>query len=136
MNGGASDADRPALPRSVPLYLDHLGATDRKDLEARGAFLADGCALPMNDQPPTVGKEAVLRGLAAYLRSLGVIERDLGNIHGVDRRFALEALNRYRRLDGGAVTLRALALTDRDEAGLVTSVRLYTDTGPLFAPGG
>ncbi|GAA0603874.1 hypothetical protein GCM10009416_46880 [Craurococcus roseus] len=42
----------------------------------------------------------------------------------------------YTRLDGGAVTLRAAAFTDRDEAGLVTSVRLYTDTGPLFAPGG
>jgi hypothetical protein len=45
----------------------------------------------------------------------------------------LEALNhRRRRLDGGGATLR----TDRDGAGLVVSVRLCMDTGPLFALGG
>jgi ketosteroid isomerase-like protein len=123
-------------PGAYRWYLDYLGAMDRKDLNAYGAFLADGCALQMNNQPPTVGKEAVLQGLAAYWRSFGSVEHDLDNICGDDRRFALEALNHYTRPDGDAVTLRAVALTDRDEAGLVTSVRLYTDTGPLFAPGG
>jgi len=123
-------------PGAYRWYLDYLGAMDRKDLDAYGAFLAGNCALQMNNQPPTAGKEAVLRGLAAYWRSFGAIEHDLDNIYGDDRRFALEALNHYRRLDGGAVTLRAVAFTDRDEAGLVTSVRLYTDTGPLFAPDG
>jgi hypothetical protein len=55
---------------------------------------------------------------------------------GDDRRFALKALNHYRRLDGRAVALRAVAFTDRDEAGLVTSVRLHPDIGPLFAQDG
>ena len=123
-------------PEACRWYLDRPSATDRKDLDACGAFLAENCALRMNNQPPTVGKEAVLRGLAAYWQGFGSIEHDLDNIYGDDRRFALEALNHYTRLDGGAVTLRAVAFTDRDEAGLVTSVRLYTDTGPLFAPGG
>ncbi len=123
-------------PEAYRWYLDHLGAMDRKDLDAYGAFLAGGCASQMNNQPPTVGKAAVPRGLGAYWRSFGGVEHDLDNICGDDRRFALEALNRYRRLDGGAVTLRAVALTDRDEAGLLTSVRLYTDTGPLFEPSG
>ena len=123
-------------PGAYRRYLDYLGAMDRKDVDAYGAFLAGGCALQMNNRPPTVGKEAVLKGLAAYWRSFGAVEHDLDNIYGDDRRFALEALNHYRRLDGGAVTLRAVAFTDRDGAGLVTSVRLYTDTGPLFAPDG
>ena len=123
-------------PEACRWYLDYLSAMDRKDPDAYGAFLADGCVLQMNNQPPVVGKAAVQEGLAAYWRSFGAIEHDLDNIYGDDRRFALEALNHYTRLDGGAVTLRALAFTDRDEAGLVTSVRLYTDTGPLFAPKG
>jgi len=109
---------------------------DRKDLDAYGAFLAEGCASRVNNAPPTVGKATVSEGLAAHWRSFGAVEHDLENIHGDGRRFALEALNHYRRLDGGAVTLRAVALTGRDEAGLVTSVRLHTDTGPLSAPGG
>ena len=54
-------------------------------------------------------------------------EKDESAGDGDDRRFALEALNHYRRLDGGTVTLRAVAFTDRDEAGFVASVRLYTD---------
>lgn len=90
----------------------------------------------MDNQPPTKGKAAVLQGLAAHWRSFGGVEHDLENIYVDDRRFALEALNRCTRLDGGAVTLRAVASTDRDGAGLVTSVRLYTDTGPLFAAEG
>ncbi len=122
-------------PGAYRWCLDYLGAMDRKNLDAYGAFLAEGCALQMNNRPPTVGKAAVLQGLAAYWRSFGAIEHDLDNIYGDDRRFALEALNHYRRLDGGAVTLRAVAFTDRGETGLVTSDRLYTDTGPLFAAG-
>ncbi len=46
----------------------------------------------------------------------------------------LEALNYYTRLDGEPVKLRTVALTDRNQAGQVASVRLYTDTAPLFVP--
>ena len=123
-------------PVAYRWYLDYLGAMDRKDLDAYGAFLADNCELQMNNAPPVAGKEAVLRGLGDYWKSFGALEHDLGNIYGDDRRFALEALNHYTRLDGRSATLRAVAFTDRDEAGLVASVRLYTDTGPLFAPAG
>ena len=123
-------------PGAFRWYLDYLDAMDRKDLEAYGAFLAESCALQMNNQPPTVGKAAVLQGLGAYWQTFGSIEHDLDNIYGDDHRFALEALNHYRRLDGRAVTLRAVAFTDRDKAGLVTAVRLYADTAPLFAPNG
>jgi hypothetical protein len=120
-------------PEAYRWYLDYLGAMDRKDLDAYGAFLAESCELRMNNQPPVSGKQAVLQGLGAYWRSFGTVEHDLDNIYGDDRRFALEALNHYRRLDGPTVTLRAVAFTDRDEAGLATSVRLYTDAAPLFA---
>lgn len=62
------------------------------------------------------------------------IEHDLLNIYGTDDHYVLEALNHYTTLDGRQVTLRAVAFTDRNAAGLVDSVRLYTDTAPLFAP--
>ena len=80
-------------PEAYRWYLDYLGAMDRKDLDAYGAFLADGCALQMNNQPSTVGKEAVLRGLGAYWRSFGGVEHDLENIYGDDRRFAFQAVH-------------------------------------------
>ena len=87
----------------------------------------------MNNAELVVGKEAILAGLSYYWRSFGNLEHELLNIYGTDRAFMLEALNHYQRLDGKAVTLRAVALTDRSESGKAISVRLYTDTGPLFA---
>ena len=47
----------------------------------------------------------------------------------------LKALNYYQRNDGQEVMIRAVAFTDRNTEGLVTSVRFYTDTTPLFTRG-
>ena len=114
-------------------YLAYLGAMDRRDVAAYVAFVADGCELRFNNSPPIVGKNAIRDMLSNYWRSFAEIEHDLHNIYGTDRAFMLEAANHYLRHDGRRVSLAAVALTDRDDHGLVTSVRLYTDTAPLFA---
>ena len=90
----------------------------------------------MNNEEPVAGKEAVTAGLAAYWQSFGSLEHEPLNIYGSDDSFVLEALNHYTTADGREVTLRAVAFTDRDEDGLVRSVRLYSDTSPLFAAAG
>lgn len=113
-------------------YLNYLTVLDRKDLAAYGQLLADDVTLQMNNAEPTRGKAAVLEGLSHYWPSFGSIEHELLNLYGSDHSFVLEALNHYTRLDGSEVTLRAVAFTDRDESGRVTSVRLYTDTSPLW----
>ena len=114
-------------------YLRYLETMDARDVEAYGRFLAETCELRFNNEPPTEGPEAILDRLREYWKSFGTLEHDLLNIYGSDRKFMLEALNAYTRLDGRPVTCRAVALTDRDDAGLVTSVRLYTDVSALFA---
>ncbi len=113
-------------------YLDYLTALDGKDVTAYARFLSDDVELVMNNADPVAGREAVSAGLADYWQSFGSIEHDLLNIYGTDQHFVLEALNHYVTADGRAVTLRAVAFTDRNGDGLATSVRLYTDTGPLF----
>lgn len=120
-------------PNGYEWYLGYLTALDAKDIDCYGQYLADDCTLTTNNADPVVGKDAVLNGLAYYWQSFGELEHELLNIYGTDSAFVLEALNHYKRLDGSEVTLRAVALTDRDPQGLVTSVRLYTDTSPLFA---
>lgn len=114
-------------------YSDYLAALDAKDIDAYTAFLAENVELIQNNEDPVEGRDAVHAGLSAYWQSFGDLEHDLLNIYGSDRNFVLEALNHYTKLDGEPVTLRAVAFTDRDEEGRVTSVRFYTDTGPLFA---
>ena len=77
-------------------------------------------------------------GSAIYLRrgtywqTFASMTHDLLNIYGTDSSFVLEALNHYQRNNGGAVTVRAVAITERNEAGLVKSFRFYTDTTPVF----
>ena len=120
-------------PDAYALYRDYLAALDAKDLDRYGAFLADDCTMQFNNAPAVHGKEAVLAALAQYWGTFGTLEHDLLNIYGTDSAFMLEALNHYTRLDGRAVTLRAVALTDRDPSGQVSAFRLYTDTSELFA---
>jgi ketosteroid isomerase-like protein len=115
-------------------YLRYLDAMDRKDLAAYAANLADDCLMFMNNAGPIVGKPAIVGMLGPYWESFGALEHDLLVILGDTRCFMLEALNHYTRLDGAKVTARAVAITERNAAGLVCGVRVYTDPAPVFAP--
>lgn len=120
-------------PKTYEWYLAYLQAVDTKDVEVYGTFLADDCVMQSNNNPPIRGKAAILQGLSDYWTTFDRLTHDLLNIYGIDSSFVLEALNHYERHDGKVVTVPAVAITDRNEAGLVTSIRLYTDTTPLFA---
>jgi len=84
----------------------------------------------------TVVASTAPRTEASATRTDRSIGHDSDDIYGDDRRFALEALNRHTRLGGGAATLNAVAFTRRAGAGFATSMRLHTDTAPLFAASG
>lgn len=120
-------------PNAYEWYLSYLKVLDDKDVEGYGAFLSDDCVMQSNNNPPVEGKVAILNYLAQYWSTFGSLRHDLLNIYGSESAFVLEALNHYQRKDGKPVTLRAVAFTDRNESGLVTSVRFYTDTTKLFA---
>ena len=85
-----------------------------------------------NNGPAIKGKAGVVEALSGYWKSFAAIEHEPLNIYGSDEAFMLEALNHYLKLDGKRVTTRAVALTDRDAEGLVTSVRIFADTAPVF----
>jgi len=118
-------------PGAMVWYREYLAALDAKDIEAYAAFLSDDCTLTFNNADPVSGKIAVVGMLRDYWASFGEIEHDLLTILGNDQHFALEALNHYTQ-DGRTITLRAVAITERDNAGGVRAVRLYSDTSPLF----
>ena len=120
-------------PEIYEWYLKYLEALDSLDIESYGKFLAPDCCVQSNNTPAMEGKEVVMQGLASYWTTFANLEHDLLNIYGSDPSFVLEALNHYKRNDGKAVTIRAVAFTDRNQEGLVTSIRFYTDTTPLFA---
>lgn len=114
-------------------YLAYLTVLDARDVDAYAAHLADDVVMQFGNAEPVRGKDAVTAMLAGYWQSFAAIEHDLTNIYGTDQAYVLEADNHYVRHDGERVTVRAVAFTDKDEAGKVTSVRIYGDTSPVFA---
>lgn len=120
-------------PAAYEWYLSYLKVLDAKDVEGYSAFLSDDCTMQSNNNPPVQGKATILKYLFQYWATFGSLTHDLVNVYGSDSNFVLEALNHYTRLDGKAVTVPAVAFTDRNAAGLVTSVRFYTDMSTVFA---
>ena len=120
-------------PDAYEWYLSYLNVLDAKDVDRYGAFLSDACVMQSNNNPPAQGKVTILNYLSQYWSTFGGLEHELLNIYGSDSNFVLEALNYYTRLDGKPVTVTAVAFTDRNHKGLVTAVRFYTDTTPVFA---
>jgi ketosteroid isomerase-like protein len=115
-------------------YLErYLPAMDTLRIEAYAAFLAEDVEVRFNNAEPVRGKAAAVAMLSGYWKSFTAIEHEPLNIFGSDRAFVLEALNHYLRHDGRRVTTRAVAVTERNEAGLATSVRVYADASPVFA---
>lgn len=112
-------------------YLSYLQAIDTKNVETYGSFLADECVMQFNNDSYE-GKTAILQNIANYWNTFDSVTHDLLNIYGSDRSFVLEALNHYQRNNNKTVTVTAVAITDRNERGLVTSSRLYSDITPLF----
>ncbi|MEH1849189.1 MAG: nuclear transport factor 2 family protein [Nostoc sp.] len=120
-------------PQNYEWYLAYLQAIDTKNVELYSSFLAEDCVMLSNNHPPVQGKEVIVQFLSNYWTTFDSLEHDLLNIYGSDLFFVLEALNHYKRQDGEAITLRAVAFTDCNQAGSVTSVRFYTDTTELFS---
>ncbi len=116
-------------------YLRYLAALDARDIEAYSQYLADDVSVQFGNANPVEGKDVVVGMLGGYWQSFAGLEHDLLNIYGTDRSYVLEALNHYLRHDGKSVTVRAVAFTDKNADGKVTSVRIYGDTSPVFADG-
>jgi ketosteroid isomerase-like protein len=114
-------------------YLQYLRAVDETDAEKFGAFLAEDCEFQFGNQTKVNGKTAIVEGLKQFWKTYDGEEHVLQNILGNDRCFALEALNIYQRKDGKKVTCPAVAITERNDAGLVTSFRVFIDIAPLYA---
>lgn len=107
---------------------------DAKDVDAYVAAMSDDVEVGFNNGDVSMqGRETVRAGLRDFWASFGTLEHEELNLYGTDRHLVHEALNHYTTLDGRSVTLRAVAWIDRDEDGLVTSLRVYSDQSPLWA---
>lgn len=120
-------------PKAYEWYLAYLNAMDKLDIDACAAYLAEDCELQFGNNSIVRNKNNVVEALKAFWATIGGDEHNLQNIFGNDNNFVLEALNTFKLKDGRTVTVPAVAITEKNSEGLVTSVRLFMDVAPLFA---
>jgi len=120
-------------PKAYEWYLAYLKAMDNLDMDAYATYLAEDCEMQFGNNPIVKGKSNIVQTLKAFWDTIDGDEHTLQNIFGNDETFVLEALNTFKRKDGTTVTIPAVAITERNAAGFVTSVRLFMDVAPIFA---
>jgi ketosteroid isomerase-like protein len=120
-------------PSAYEWYLTYLNAMDKLDIDAYATFLAEDCEMQFGNNPLVKGKHKIVESLTAFWATIDSDEHNLQNIYGDDRNFVLEAFNTFKRKDNTSVTVPAVAITEKNEEGLVTSVRLFMDISTLFS---
>jgi hypothetical protein len=110
-----------------------LNAIDDNDIESYSSYLSDECTLLINNYPPVNGKDQIIKHHTSLWTSFRGNARDLLNIYGSDSSFSSEITNNFTLQDGNEITINAVGYLDRNEEGLLTSIRLYADFSPLFS---
>jgi hypothetical protein len=114
-------------------YLGYLNAIDKRDIESYANYLSDDCSMQINNDLPVSGKDQIIKHLASLWTLYKEDTHDLLNIYGTDSSFSAEIINHFILEDGKEIPINAVAYVDRNEDGLLTSVRLYADFSPLFS---
>lgn len=111
-------------------YLTALASGNAAKIEP---FLDKDCSFQFNNLLPLYGSATVAMGISRYLSGVESMQPEILNIYGSDRSFAVELLHHYVRKDGATITVPTAGFTDRNDVGLVTSVRFHIDPTPVFA---
>jgi hypothetical protein len=119
-------------PEAFGWVLGFLTTVDSRDQHALLSFFAERCTSQVNNDPLIEGRASVVRRLAYLAPSFRTREHELLNAYGTERAIALEGLSHCSSTDATPVAVRAAMFIDRDNRGLVTSIRLYTDTTDLY----
>ena len=97
------------------------------------SFAPDG-EMVFPNTPPATGRTAIRELLAGLWSTLGGLRHEPRHRWTVDQGTSvLEALVHYTTPGGTEVVVPAVTIIDQDTSGLITSLRVYQDSAPLFA---
>ncbi|GAA1072502.1 nuclear transport factor 2 family protein [Tsukamurella spumae] len=108
------------------------GIVDAEDMENLLPLFTPGAELRFGNNPAAIGHDAIRGMLGEFWSSIGGLRHEFVNVVG-DGPTSIEAICHYTTRAGTPVPLPVVTQIDRDGAGLITSMRVYIDSAPLFA---
>ncbi|MEZ5970752.1 MAG: nuclear transport factor 2 family protein [Hyphomonadaceae bacterium] len=105
-----------------------------RDLAAYLSFFHDNCSLQVNNAMPIHSRQAIEPSYRAYLTSFQSMTYEFMNIIGDDQRSSCEALYTFTCHDGSTEVVQCTYFVDLDDAGLISSVRIYGNGARVFKP--
>ena len=115
-------------------HIDFADAIASRDASRYVAFMHDNCTVQINNNMPVYSKFAIERSFVEYVKNFRSMTYELISAFGTDRRSVAEALFTYICNDGSVEVVQHAYVCERDEAGLLTSVRIYGDTTRILKP--
>lgn len=121
-------------PEGFGWYRRYLTAAASKSAETLSTFYDENCVFQINNSLPLYGRLVVRDMLIKYFAGFQTIEHELLSILGTDDAFAVELLLHYVLLDGSNLSIPGAFVSERNDAGLFKSSRLYIDNADVFRP--
>ncbi|WP_018180653.1 nuclear transport factor 2 family protein [Jongsikchunia kroppenstedtii] len=120
---------------TAPTWLiDTYADVDGQDLDALLLRFAPEAELIFANSPAAVGRDAIRETLTQFWGTIGGLRHEFRALAETDRNgLAVEGTCHYRTHGGAQVPLPVVTMIDRDDHGLITSMRIYIDSAPLFA---
>lgn len=115
-------------------HIDFADAIASRDAVRYAAFMHDNCSVQINNNMPVYSKFAIERAFIEYVKNFHSMTYEFLSVFGTDRHSVAEALFTYTCNDGSIEIVQHAYICERDEAGLLTAVRLYGDTSRILKP--
>ncbi|MTD56886.1 nuclear transport factor 2 family protein [Amycolatopsis pithecellobii] len=113
---------------------DYFADVDAMRLDAYVARHTEDAVVVFGNNPPAVGKTAIGEAIGGFWSIIGGLRHERIHLWFVDDgdTAVLEALVHYQTKGGHEFAFPAVSILDRKD-GLVSSLRIHIDLGPLFA---
>jgi len=115
-------------------HIAFADAIASRDPARYASFMHDNCSVQINNNMPVYSKFAIERAFVEYVKNFKSLTYEITSALGTDRTSVIEALFTYICNDGSVEVVAHAYICERDETGLLTSVRLYGDTTRILKP--
>jgi ketosteroid isomerase-like protein len=107
---------------------------DSLDPRALEGFLAEDATMVFGNGEPLTGPAAIVAASEAFLSTVKAVRHRILSDWTVGSTTIAEAEVTYTRLDGKEVSVPVVSIWDVNDAGLITSYRVFLDLAPVYAP--